>query len=315
MKARNRISAFFVSLFAATLLFGTAYSAWGFAPQASADQAAQVGVPDWDFDDSDFAKAVNVNGLGNLTAAKEESITYGSSEAIRLTNTAGTQTKDHTFYINLDREYALSEIATYKIEFDYYHAFKREQHDKGFPKVQLYSNNVARGSEQGGTETVTNISPFVAIDLDSDWWHLEYYVTSLCPTMADHQDTPIPLTYKINRVKIVDRAVYDYDGVTAFMVIDNMSLSPEPAARLGLFNRTTSYSAGTYYWFKVAWSGELHSCVITTSDPTVAIQDTESEKSPFYVYGIKKGKVLVTATLEIGDDHRIMSVSNTVTVN
>lgn len=311
---KNRILASVIALFAVAALFGSAYASWAYAAPVDAVASVGVEVPSWTFGDVGYAKIGNVGNLSYLTATEERTITRGSPEAVRFTNTAGTQTKDHIFNINLDREYALSEIATCKIEFDYYHAFKREQSDRGFPKLQLFSGTTARGSAQGGGDTLTEISPYVATDLDGDWWHLEYYVTSLCPTMADHQDTPIPLTYRISCIRFTDRAVYDYGTTTAFMVLDNLVFANEPGARLGLFNRTTSFSVGTYYWFKVAWSGVLHSCVITCSDPTVAEQDVESTKSPFYIKGLKKGTVVVTATLEIGSDHRIFSVSNSVVV-
>ena len=58
----------------------------------------------------------------------------------------------------------------------------------------------------------------------------------MCPTICDHQDTP-QSNYKVNRIKFVDRGVYDYAGTTAFMVLDNLVFTNEPGVRLGLFNR------------------------------------------------------------------------------
>ena len=223
--------------------------------------------------------------------------------------------KTHAINIALDRNYTLDEIKTFKIEFDYYHTEKREQNKKGMPKVQLLYNDVGKGSSQGGGQTTNDKSPFICTDIDENWWHLEYFITSLCPYLADHQDSALPLTQKFNGIKITDTDVYDHDGRTAFAVIDNLVFGSEPTSRLGLFNRTTSYSVDTYYWFKVAWSGELHSCVITTSDPTIAIQDTESTKSPFYIKGLKAGSFTATAILVVGDNRRVLSISNTLTVN
>lgn len=267
---KNKILLPIIGLFAATALVGTTYSAWVFENTISVDNNVQVEVPNWTFEDNDFALFDNVGSLSYLTASKEETITRGSMEAIRFTNTAGTQTKDHIFNINLDKDYYLYDIATCKIEFDYYHAFKREQNTKGFPKLQLFYNNTGRGTQQGGDETITNISPYTVTDLDSDWWHLEYYITSMCPTKADHQDSP-QSNYQINRIRFTDKGVYDYADVTAFMVIDNLVFTNEPGARLGLFNRTAGDKAGKFFWFKVAWSGDLHSCVLTTSDSSIAV--------------------------------------------
>ena len=303
-----------ITLFAGAILFGTTYSAWIFNNSNSINNTVQVEVPTWTFGDQGFAKIENVNGLSYLTATKEEAITQGSSEAIRFTNTGGKNSKDHVWYINLDRDYNLYDIATYKIEFDCYHTYKREQNTKGFPKLQLYTDNTARGTAQGGDDTITEIAPYVVTNIDEDWWHLEYYITSMCPTICDHQDKP-QSNYKINRIKFIDRGVYDYADVTGWFVIDNLLLTNEPGARLGLFNRWLGDSVGKYFWFKVAWSGDLYSCVLTTSDTTKAIWDDESTKSPFYVKLLEKGQVTITATLEIGSNHEIFTISNTITIS
>ena len=194
-------------------------------------------VPSWRFEDTDFAKAANLRSATNLTVTKEETITQGSSEAIRITSTTGTTSKDHIININFDRDYYLSEIKYYKFEFDYYHRYKREQHTRGFPKLQFMINNSTLGTDQGGTDDCTAKSPFVATAIDDDWWHLEYYVFAHMPTLAKHSDTPIALTKKVNGVRINDRTMFDYAGTTAFAVIDNMSFSAETAPRLGIFNR------------------------------------------------------------------------------
>ncbi len=86
-----------------------------------------------------------------------------------------------------------------------------------------------------------------------------------------------------------------------------MQFSIEPAARLGIFNAGTSWKAGSFYWFKIGFSGELHSCVITTSDPTIAVQDTESTNSPFYIKGLRAGTITATAVLEVGRNHTIQT--------
>lgn len=304
-----------IALFSVSLFFGTTYSAWIYTNFISTNNTAQVEVQDWNFEgDYGFAKIENIRSLSYLNATRETAITRNSSEAVRFTNTAGTSTKDHVFYINLDRDYNLYDIATCKIEFDYYHIYKREQNTKGFPKLQLFTDNTARGTAQGGDETPTAIAPYVVTNIDEDWWHLEYYITSMCPTIADHQDTP-QSNYKINCIKFIDKGVYDYAGTTAFVVLDNLVFTNEPGARLGLFNRTSGDKVGKFFWFKVAWSGELHSCVITTSDSTIAVWDDESTKSPFYVKLLAKGNVTITATLEIGSNHEIFTISNTITVS
>lgn len=311
---KNKFLVLLITLLTCFSLIGTTYSAWIMTGPALNDNIVQVEVPEWQFGDIGFAKLENISGLSYLTASREETITQGSSEAVRFTNTGGKATRDHIFYVDLDQDYNLYDIATCKIEFDYYHTYKREQNTKGFPKLQLFNDNIGRGTAQGGDDTITEIAPYVVTNIDEDWWHLEYYITSMCPTIADHQDKP-QTNYKINRIKFTDRGIYDYSDVTGWFVMDNLLLTNEPGARLGLFNRTSGDTKGKFFWFKVAWSGDLHSCVITTSDPDIAIWDDESTKSPFYVKLLARGSVTITATLEIGSGHEVFSISNTITVN
>lgn len=324
--ARNKLLLPIIGLFAAITLIGTTYSAWVYNNSIEVNNNVQVEVPEWTFGDIGFAKLENVRNTTNLTATQETTIVQGSSEALRLTSTTGSATKDHIVNINLDRDYYLSEIKYFKFEFDYYHRYKREQYDKGFPKVQFLINNSTLGSDQGGTDTCTSKSPFVATNIDSDWWHLEYYIFAHMPTMAKGSDTPIALTKKINGVRINDRTMYDFAGTTAYVVIDNIKFSSEPAPRLGIFNRWTSAASGQGFWFKVAFAGELHSVTLSSSNPSVAVpqfdpSDTVSNSapfpngSPFYFSLLSAGSVQFTATLEVGDNHDIYTItSDTFTV-
>ena len=166
--ARNKLLLPIIGLFAATTLIGTTYSAWVYDNSIEVNNNVQVEVPEWTFGDIGFAKLENINGLSYLTATKEETITRGSSEAVRFTNTGGTNARDHVFYVNLDRDYNLYDIATCKIEFDYYHTYKREQSTKGFPKLQLFSGNTGRGTAQGGDDTITDIAPYTVTNIDED---------------------------------------------------------------------------------------------------------------------------------------------------
>ena len=320
MKRNNRPWISTLLIFVIALLFGTAYSSNVYTTERNVSHNITADVPTWRFDDTDFAKIDNLRSSTNTTITKETSITQNSTEAIRMTSTTGTSTKDHIINIDLDRDYYLSEIKYYKFEFDYYHRYKREQYDKGFPKVQFLSGNSTLGSDQGGTDTCTEKSAFTATPIDGDWWHLEYYIFAHMPTLAKHSDTPIALTKKINGVRINDRTMYDYAGTTAFVVIDNMSFSSEPASRLGIFNRWTGDSAGKWFWVKIAFAGELHSVRLASSNPEVAVPEFDSTDitsttypfpngSPFYVKLLKAGTFTVTATLEVGANHTIQTIT------
>lgn len=314
----------FVFLLAVSVIFGTTYSAWAFSNIPETANTVQYEIPTWNFNgDTDFARVANLSSAVNLNVTDERSITQNSNEAIRITSTTGTSTKDHIININLDRDYYLSEIQLYKFEFDYYHRYKREQYNKGFPTVQFTINNSNLGTSQGGTDTCTDKSPFTAVEIADGWWHLEYYIFAHMPTIANHKDTPIALTKKINGVRINDRTMYDYAGTTAYVVIDNMQFSTEPASRLGIFNRWTSDVAGNYFWFKVAFSGTLHSVKLYSSDTSVAVPefdptDTVSTSapfpngSPFYFRLLQAGTVQFTAVLEIGNNHDIFSITSDI---
>ena len=316
---RSKLLIPIITLFVGALLFGTTYS-WTFSNSVSIIQDnIQAEIEDWTFADGpDYIHIDNVSNLSYLTTATETTIVSpdnNSNEAVRFTNTAGTQTKDHSFIVALDHEYVLRDIKTYKVEFDYYHAQKRQQKGKGFPKLRLMYNTSGKGNTHGGGETVTEKSPFIAYSINEDWWHLEYFVTSLCPTFADHGDSGINENTKINGVQIIDNAIYDYGGNTAFVVVDNFRFDNTLAPRLGLFNAGTSFKMSKgYYWMKICWAGTLNSCTMTFDDPTIAEQDTASTKSPFYVHALQPGTVTVTATLDLGEQHQLLSISNTLTI-
>lgn len=314
---RNRILLAFLALFAATSLFGMAHSAMAFSTPSEVADAVRLEVPTWEFAEGpDLAVIDNISGCSYLTAQAETSIVSpnGSIEAVRLTNTAGTQTKTHSFIVSLGREYTVNEIKVQKVEFDYYHIKKRQQSGKGFPKVQLAYKGAGKGNTQGGGENVNDRSAFIATNLNGNWWHLEYFITALTPTMADHGDSPISGSQKIDGIKIMDDAIYDFESSAAFIVLDNTRLITGLSPRLGMFNRTSSVGAGKYFWFKVAWSGELQSVTMTFDDDTVAEHDTLSAKSPFYIKTLKAGTVVVTATLTIGGGRQTLSISMTLTV-
>lgn len=311
---KNKILPLILGFLALPLvLLGTGYS-WVISENSPINNTADVEVLDWTFNDSDFARIGNISNCSYLTATQENTIVNGSQEAVRLTNTAGTQNKDHNFIVNTDRDYTVDEIKVMKVEFDYYHAEKRQQKGKGFPKVQLCYNASGKGNTQGGGDTVNSKSAFIATNIDENWWHLEYFITALTPTndITAYTDSPIAKNQKINGIKISDNNIYDFNSQTAFIVIDNVRFSSEPCSRLGIFNKGTSFALSTgHYWFKVCWAGELQSCVMSFSDPTVAEQDPSH---PFYVLALTTGTVTVTATLTMTSG-QVLSISNTLTIN
>lgn len=324
MRKRSLILLPIITLLASAMLVGTGFAAWTMN-EGAVDNAVRVDIQDWDFgeiSDSAHISNVSMDHLSYLTAEQETTLLSDyatSTEAVRFTNTAGTQSKSHSFNINLDRDYYLREIAIKKVEFDYYHAEKRSQAGRGYPKVQLLYNNAGKGNTYGGGDTISPTSVYLSTDsADGKWWHLEYFITALCPTMADHGDSGISPNQKINGIKIVDDTIKDWGDNVAFIVVDNLKLTATSSTRLGLFNKGTSFKVGNYYWMKIAWSGELQYVNITFTDtsgnPTDEYADfTPSDKSPFYLYGKKAGTFIATATLIVGGGQPL-TISNTLTV-
>lgn len=316
---KNRFLTFLaIGAFAIASLFGIGRSAWALSKGAEAAQEAQINVPAWRFDrDADAARIEKVGNCSYLEASRETTIVSpldGSVEGVRLTNTAGKQAKSHSVELSFDTAYTLGDIRFQKVEFDYYHVQKREQVGKGFPKVQLLDGNVVRGTAQGGGDTVNAKSPFISTNINGDWWHLEYFITAMAPTITDHGDAPMKLTTRITSIRITDEYVFDYGSTTAFVVVDNVRISSEPCSRLGLFNRTSSFASGGYFWVKVAWAGVYQSVNMTISDDTVA-EYAPSSNSPFYIRGLKPGRITVTTTMVIGEDNQTLSITtNTLTV-
>lgn len=299
---RPKILIWLLTAFAALMCVGTGFAAWVFSDPTVNITSIGYKVPVWAFNGEDAAVFANVANCSYLIPSAETTITSPAGtdgEAVRLTNTAGTQGKNHVFTVFFGREYTIGDIFTYKIEFDYYHAQKRSQVGKGIPKLQLMYNTTTRGTEQGGVDTPTAISPFIVSNVDANWWHLEYFVTSLTPIMTDHGDSPISPALKVNGVRIADGTIFDYSGNTAFVVVDNLRLNPNPPLRLGIFNRQSSYAHGKYYWVKVCWSGELGAVNMTFSNDGLA-EYTPSNKSPFYIYLKAAGVVDIHITLVAG---------------
>lgn len=301
------------------IICGTAYATWTYTDVVYDSSEIGFMVPEWDFVvDPDFARVecIKDNSVNYLEPSQETSLVCGSVEAIRFTNTAQTQTQAHSFIIDLGRNYTVGEIKIQKVSFDYYYAEKRELKKKGtgFPKVELLNGTNRIGNIVGGQNTIPDYASYTAVEIGDGWWHLEYFISAMIPTFVDHNDR---LQYTddqiINGIRVTDSYIYDYTSEAAFVVVDNFQISSAPCIKLGLFNSTTSFKVGNYYWVKVAWAGEINSVDITFSDDNIA-EYTPSAKSPFYIKGKNAGTVTITVTMDLGDEHQILTLSRTLTV-
>lgn len=318
MKRNRLLLLLFALIFLATSFIGVTYSAWIMTSSKNTEQNISPVVPTWNFV-PDSALLDHISGLTNLSKARETDILSPNSddgEAVRFTNTNGTSGGDHSFYVSFDRDYTVGEVKNYKIEFDYYHS-KKNKNGNTYPKAQLYYNSTKIGNERGGGTSTNDKTPFIVSDIDENWWHIEFFISSLAPTMVDHGDK---LSYTesqvINKVKISDGSVKDFNSTTAYFILDNLRFNSSTASRLGIFNNGTSFAHGKYYWVKVCWAGEIKSVNITFSDDTIAKYDydPERDKSPFYIYGLQAGSVTITVTMVLGDNNQVLTISNDLTV-
>lgn len=305
---------------------GAAYATWTYNDTLSTSNDIGFTVPAWDFEeDSDLAMIgkVDQDNLLNFNATQETGTICGSAEAVRLTNTydADTNNRDHSVIFRFDSPYTVGELKIQKLSFDYYYVQRRKQSqtEKGFPRVQLVNGTSGVGNTQPTNDSVCNeISCFSVTPLNNGWWHLEYFINALIPTYADHGDgLPYTESKVIDGVKIIDKYIANHDSIAAYCIIDNLQISSAASIKLGLFNRGTTITTGNYYWMKVAWAGEVHSVTITfsdaDSDDPCAIY-TPSAKSPFYIKALHAGTIVATCTMELGDEHQILSISNTLTI-
>ena len=306
-----------IALFIGALLFGTTYSAWVADDSINSGTSVDTEVTEWTYNrDADFAKDENVYSCNYLSHSAETELFNASSEAIRLTNTGGTENKAHTVDIRFGQNFTLRNIKFHKIEFDYYIAQKRSGTNKGFPKAQMLNNTSTKGNQLGGGTTINERATFVKTDINGgDWWHLEFFMTAFCPTVA-YYDSPISEDQVLNGIRITDDYINNYQSggetVVAFVVIDNLRLSTAPTSRLGLFNRTRDVTIGGHpYWIKVAFAGVLEESrwpeendvemTFTSTDGGEVEQDRSRFETLFYIKGKSVGTVYVTVTVRTAD--------------
>lgn len=275
----------------------------------------------------DSATADNTTTVTNFTKSVETtklSPRSNGGQAVRLTNAyegSITEQVDHVCRIKFknNKTYKVSDLVYNKIEFDYYHAEKRDPNKtkRGIPTIQLMNNNSGRGNSQGGTDEEKPLSPFTVEDIGNGWWHLEYFITSLVPTWAKSGwDTPSDPNAIINCVKISDKNIFNQpNSDPAFVIIDNFKIGSNPSNKVGQFNSGTKFAHGndSHYWFKAAWARTYHSCTFSFSDNTIA-DHLDIEGCPFYITGKAAGSVVVTINIIVGYNRQQVSISNTITV-
>lgn len=269
------------------------------------------------YDNAYFGPNVTSNvDIDPETTTRSPAVNNDSKIAVRMTNTlVSTKNEDHIVDFKFDRQYSIAELRTKKIEFDYFHAQKRSQKAKGIPGVQLIQINkttgavTTKGNMHGSTESYDSAkSPFLKTDLDTDWWHLEYYICSLSGTGGDsNYDSGLPADgTMVDGIRINDKYMFDHDSISAYSIIDNLRICCTPSPRLGNWNRTAfTMNVGGHFWVKACWSGVLHKAELTFSDDTLA-EHFDSTDSPFYIKATGAGTVVVHVKLTVGYNRQVL---------
>lgn len=234
----------------------------------------------------------------NLTATRETSDLSPNSdggEAIRITCSDG---KTGEITIDLYRTFTIKEIAMCKLEFDM-KAITTGNYEK---KVQLLGHTNDNKKYESAVLSSTKTA-FHYVSMGNSWYHVEVPVTCFATLISgyDKQDPPAKdlANNVVTSVKINIRGC----------VIDNLRFGSTPDIQgLGLYNGSNGVTVGKVYWIKVAGTGILHSCEMTYTtivpnpnepDAPIVEQVTSADPnlkngSPFYIKGLRSGKVQVT---------------------
>ena len=264
-------------------------------------------------EDVDFAKVTNIETVSGVSYTRETETlspnSHGEGEAIRFVKTAAAGAKTYTDF-DLGDTYHLSDLKTAKIEFDYYHKDNTTNYK---PTIWLLKDGTTLGFEEQQKDSKSN---YKVTDIDDDWWHIEFYIFSTVPYLSGYktENKPVPLYTEINGFRVGN-------GTS---IIDNLRFSSTPSD-LGVFNNSLSFSRSSNkpFWFKICWSGELHSATyaFTFADPEnpIAEQVPTSDpnlcnESPFYIKaaGTGTGTFTVTATVIVGYDRQIKTISRDI---
>ncbi len=254
-------------------------------------------------EDVDGAHVENVIQVSDTLTYEKETTEVSplgnSTEAVKFTKSGNKST---TIIISLGLTYLVKDIAYKNIEFDI-------KGNINYGKtLQLMKDTATVGS----TIESSKHSSYIVTDLGNDWHHVKVPVTALLSLISGYDKQDIPTKNLENRE--VNAIKINAGGC----ILDNLRVSSSAPA-IGRYNNGTSFSVGSVYWYKVSWTGKLHSCVITFDDPIaeqVPVDDPLVKNgSPFYIRGLSAGTTTATATLVIGYNHQTYTFSGEITIN
>ena len=254
-------------------------------------------------EDVDCAHVENVIQKSDTLTYDEATVfsplTSDSSRAITFTKSGTGATN---MIIGFGKTYTVGQIQHKKVEFDI----------KG--NVNYGKTMQLMKDTTGVTSSIDSSkhSAYKCTNISDDWYHIEVPVSTLISTISGYDTQDIPAknveSKEINAVKI------NAGGCT----IDNLKLTTIPCAS-GFYNNGTSFNSGSVYWVKASWVGILRGCTMSFDVP-IAEQVTSADPklkngSPFYIKGLSSGTVVVTLNITCGYDKRVVTLSNTITIN
>lgn len=255
-------------------------------------------------EDVDSAHLSNVKSYSaSLTLSQETndvSPRGNSTEAIKFVKDPAS-TANTTITVSLYRTYKFSEIANQNIEFDLKVA-------RDFGKiVELMSGNnrigLALDSKQCTSYDIT--------DLGNNWYHIELPVNAIDSLISGYNGKNV----STNANKIIDAVRFNFGDC----IIDNLRIGGTQSA-VGVYNsKTYKPVVGEFWWFKVSWTGALHSVDISLDDETmgrrVPVTDPKlAHESPFYIEWLSSGTVTITATIICGYSRVEHTISKTINI-
>lgn len=256
-------------------------------------------------EDVDSAHLENLKSYSSSLTAYEEtndvSPLGNSTRAIRFEKDP-TSTANTTITVSLYRTYTFSEIANQNIEFDL-------KVSRDFGKiVELMSGNEKIGLSLDSKQCTS----YDITDLGDNWYHIELPVNAIDSLISGYNGKNVSK----NANKTIDAVRFNFGTC----VIDNLRIGGTQCAA-GVYNgKNYKPVVGEIWWFKVSWTGVLHSVNITLDDDTmgrrVPITDPKlAHESPFYIEWLSSGTVTVTATIVCGYNRVEHTTHTTITIN
>lgn len=256
-------------------------------------------------EDIDSAHLGNLKSYSSSLTPYEETSDVSplgnSTRALRFEKDP-TDTAKTNIIVSLYRTYTFAEIANQNIEFDLKVA---NEYGK---IVELMSGNEKIGLSLDSKQCTS----YEITDLGNNWYHIELPINAIDSLISGYDGKNVSK----NANKTIDAIRFNFGAC----IIDNLRIGGTQCAA-GVYNsKTYKPVVGEIWWFKVSWTGALHSVNITLDDNTIGrrVSTTDpklAHSSPFYIEWLSSGTVTLTAEVVCGYNRTTQTVQKTITIN